>query len=288
MKQLFRWGAAVIVVLSASGCGLIKSVVMANEANRLAELEKKGDYEALAETCRKPTHDKACKAMRRVALRRLEDAPCENLLEHARRYYRNQTATKATDLRLVRKFRTCKLSHELFAQPLHIRWIVHAWTELDRAGESVFDSLVSYFANNDGMFGGEEGGRLARGISKWLVAAGDASRCAKLDPHMNKVRPESRGVFLWFYAQVGCAEQALPMALDLLTSRRHGQRVQACEALGKFGDASVVNKLEVLASTDPYKQEREVRTRNGHLGIEIFYPVRERCLAAAGRVRLRT
>ncbi len=287
MKQLFQGSALALLVLGAGGCGLIKSAVQANESNRLEELEAAGDYESLAETCKKPRHGAACKAKARVGAKRLEQSSCETLVDDTRSYYGLAPRTKDGDLKLVEKYQRCGIGQELFAQSFGIRWRAHAWTELDKGGTAVFGDLLAYLETADVAFTGQAGTRTAKTVAEWLVSIGDASRCDAIDKRMNKVAPESQGEFLWLYHEVGCAEHALPMALERLGANQANQRIQACDVLGKFGGADAIDKLEILARTDTYKGEREVRTASGFVGVEVFFPVRERCLDAMGKIQLR-
>jgi HEAT repeat protein len=101
------------------------------------------------------------------------------------------------------------------------------------------------------------------------------------------IEAEAHGEFVWFYYEAGCGAQAVPRAQKALLAEQYGLRIQACDVLGKYGDASALEALNTLAETDPYKAEREVRTPSGMIAIEVYYPVRERCQAATGQLRLR-
>ncbi|MDC0667667.1 hypothetical protein [Nannocystis radixulma] len=273
-------------LLACSGCSLLQKLVHPNNDGKIDELEKAGDYEALATTC-KEGKSRACEARNRIGERRLAASTCDNLSANFKSYYSNHQATQESDLTLVRKFHECGRSHELFAEDKSIRWLEDSIAALDKEGVDFFAQFIAYLGGTRDAFAGESGREQANRIARWLVTVKDASRCPTLDQQLTNVAPEAHGEFIWFYYEAGCGAQALPRAREALLAKTAGRRIQACDVLGKFGDASAVEPLNTLAETDPYKEEREVRTSSGMIAVEVFYPVRESCKAATGQVKLR-
>ncbi len=192
--------------------------------------------------------------------------------------------TKEGDTALVGRFEQCKKLPALFAQDFRIRWLSEALTNVDQEGGEVFDPFVAYV---------EDGGMKtlpaidANRWTRWLVAVGDASRCAPLDTHWGEVGEDGRGELLWAYYELGCADQAVPRARAEVTSDRSTRRGQACDVLGKYGETADIEALDILAQGDPHRAEREVQASNGSVFIDVYYPVRERCGGAASKLRLR-
>ncbi|MEM6990200.1 MAG: hypothetical protein AAF721_06880 [Myxococcota bacterium] len=279
--------ALALLMMASSGCSLLKALVKNRYANKLEELEARGDYEGLAEICADPGHESACKAKRRVGLLRLEQAGCDTLEEDIERYYINHSGTQQGDHALVEKFVACGKAESLFAKSFRLRWLPEALTEADKGGAELFSPYLAYLDQGDALYAGQYGGDFAHRFTKWLVAAKDASRCEALEQRVDHVAPESRGEFMWVYLELGCEKEALARSQEFLVSERASDRRQGCEALGKYGDATALDKLLTLAQTDPYASRREVGTASGTIAIETTYPVREACLAAAGQLRIR-
>ncbi|WAS99169.1 hypothetical protein [Nannocystis punicea] len=273
-------------LLACSGCSIFQKLVTKNHEEKYDELEKAGDYEALAAKCAE-NKSKACEAKTRVGERRLAASTCDELKGNLDKYYSNHQATKESDLVLVRKFAECGQAAVMFGQDLRIRWLDDSMVTLDKEGVDLFGQFVGFIGAGDKAYEGESGVQQANRMARWLVAVNDASRCPTLDAAMPKVAPEARGEFVWFYYEAGCGAQAVPHAQKALLAEQYGFRIQACDVLGKYGDASALEALNTLAETDPYKAEREVRTSSGMVAIEVYYPVRERCQAATGQLRLR-
>ena len=83
----------------------------------------------------------------------------------------------------------------------------------------------------------------------------------------------------------GCKE-GIPVMVSSLTSDTANHRKWACQALGKVGTRAELDKVKTLAETDTYNFVRE-EERNGRIwGVKV-YPVREACLAAFGKIKLR-
>jgi hypothetical protein len=276
-----------IGLLACSGCSLLSGIIKGRHDDKLRELEAKGDYEGLATTCAQPGHSAACDAKRRVGMKRLDASGCETLVADVRRYYSSSDATKAGDVVLVQKLAACKQLAPLIDGELYLNSLPEALAEAEAKGTEVFAPFIAFLAESSAAFSGEGGTHQATRIAKWLIAVGDAERCTAIDSHIEHVADESRGEFLWVYYELGCGAQALPHAERGLVADEAGRRIQACDVIGKFGDAALLGKLETLAETDPFKAEREIRAPSGAMAIEVYYPVRERCMAASGKLRLR-
>ncbi len=249
------------------------------------QLEAQGNYKELVSLCK--TRSSACDAKRRVAAKRLANASCDTLVDDVYRYHDDRSATKASDTKLMEKLAQCNQTHLLFERGFPIRWLDHALVAADRNGAGLFEQLMEYLTSGEDRFGGSRGVIHADVVARWLIAVDDESRCSTLDSAFGNVAEKSQGRLMWIYNQVGCEREALAHAPAFIQSERVYERIEGCTALGAFGDASALDKLEVLATTDPHKADREVRTSNGSIAVETYFPVRETCLAAAGKIRIR-
>jgi len=276
----------VAVAVASPGCTLIKSIVKSKKENEVEDLEAAGDYEGLQALC-SDGRNSACKAKRRVGAQRLEASSCSDLVPNIEKYYVNHDGTREGDLVLVQRLHECEQHQALFAQDLRIRWLSQSLAKADTGGSDLFTPFVAHLAEEKAAYAGDAGNHQMRRLSEWLIAVGDASRCPKLAAQYEHVAEESRGWMLQVFYEVGCGPQAVPHARDNLQSDGAWVRVQACDILGKYGDASDVETLEVLATTDGYKEEREIQTPSGGLAVEVYHPVRERCQAAAGKIKVR-
>lgn len=297
-KQQFQrtarlYGGALLLLVAItfplSGCEIIRNTVRGNEAKRLQALEAGGDYAELARTCEKPRHYEACKAKRRVGMRRLAASTCDDVRGNVEAYYENGLATKESDLALGRKLAECELTADLFDGRLRLRHHQATLETLDAEREDFFEGFIAYLASQERAYDWEMGHRYVGMLAEWLVAAAESERCPRLYEQLEHLAAHTLGEMLYAFHQLGCKDEALPMALGDLTAKAANRRAQACEVLGDFGDASVLPKLEALAETDPYNEAREVRSQqHGEvIAVDKVYPVRARCLEAAGKVRLR-
>ena len=276
----------VAVVLASPGCTLIKSIVKAKKENQVEDLEAAGDYEGLQAMC-KDGRNSACKAKQRVGAKRLEASSCEELVPNIEKYYVNHDGTKDGDLALVQRLHECERHEALFAQNLRIRWLSQSLAEADSGGTDLFTPFVEHLSAEKSAYAGEAGVDQMRRLSEWLITVGDASRCPKLDAQYDNLAEESRGWMLQVFYEIGCGPEAVPHARKNLQHEGPWARIQACDILGKYGEPTDVEPLEILASTDGHKEEREIRTASGGLAVEVYHPVRERCQAAAGKIRVR-
>ena len=276
----------VAVAVASPGCSLLKSIVKAKKENEVEDLEAAGDYEGLQALC-SDGRNSACKAKQRVGSQRLEASSCAELVPNIEKYYVNHDGTRDGDTALVQRLHECEQHEALFAKSLRIRWLSQALATADSGGSDLFTPFVEHLEQEQSAYAGTAGTDQLRRLSEWLITVGDASRCPKLDAQYDHIAEESRGWMLQVYYEVGCGPEAVPHARDNLQSEGPWVRVQACDILGKYGDATDVETLEILATTDGYKEEREIRTASGGLAIEVYHPVRERCQAAAGKIKVR-
>jgi hypothetical protein len=273
-------------LLSCSGCTLIQAAVKARKKAQVEELEAKGDYEGLQVLCRDGSN-RACEAKGRVGAKRLAASSCSDITPNIEKYYDNHAGTREGDLQLVHKLATCKQYAALFGRDLRIRWLPEALAKADEHGDPLFEPFVTHLASGRDAYGGEHGRHRLERLTRWLIDVGDDDRCAPVDEQIGRVAPESHDVVLHFFAEVGCGEQAAPHARDALLHEAPGRRIQACEILGEYGSPADLEPLEVLSQSDGYKAERDVRTPSGALAVEVYFPVRESCQAAAGKLRVR-
>jgi hypothetical protein len=279
-----RWIVASLAATQLSGCSLISGIVQKSREEQIEKLEAAGDYEGLRARCQEGSN-KACDASHRVGWKRLAQADCDGLVDDVSAYYINHEGTREGDAELIRKFHGCQQLPELFARDFEIRWLSDGLADVDRGGTDVFGPFLAFLGGTPDPYA--KGSWQAERMAKWLVSVGDAQRCAPLAEHVPKVGDDARGEFVWVFYELGCGEQALPYGTEFVHAAEPGRRIQGCDVLGKFGDGSTLQALEILAQTDPYKEQHEVRMASGAIGMEVVHPVRERCLAAAGQVRLR-
>lgn len=284
MNQQTSWTLGLVSAFFLSGCGLIKSVVKHNADERREKLVAADDYETLKAECDQ-WHSKNCEAKQRVAAKRLDASTCDNLLENFGKYY-NSSSTKEDDIKITKKLHDCGFKEQVLME-LSVRWKTTALLAVEKQGGDFFGPFVEYLASDDNRFAGDSGFYRAQDMAAWLIKSADAERCAPVDAHMAHIAVDSRGPFLSFFAKVGCGALTVPHSMQRLSSKYADQRVQACQLLGDFGDESALDKLDILAESDPFKQEREVQTSQGRIAVEVYFPVRETCRGAAGKVRLR-
>ena len=271
-----------------TGCSLLsKAVNNSSEAKHdeeLADLEANDKYDGLSELCSSRKRG-ACDARDRVAAKRLASSTCDDLESNVKAYYSNHDGTKDGDAELVGKFEQCGKVTALFQFDFSIRWLPEALAAVDAStGGDVFGPFVDYLAS-----GGANSvtADVANRWARWIVTSEDETRCPILDAQWDQISADAKGEFLWSYFELGCGTQAAPRARARLTSDASSQRIQACDVLGSFGTDVDLEALDILAQSDPERAERELRASNGAIAIEVYYPVRERCEGAAGKVRLR-
>ena len=132
----------------------------------------------------------------------------------------------------------------------------------------------------------EHGDHAMRHISHWLEKKRHFGHCESVAEAAKDADEKVRAWSLPYLREAKC-KTGIPIAVGLLTSDKPSHRMWACQALAHFGDASVLPKVKILANTDSFHELQEVRGNSGAMYATKVYPVREACVAAAGKIELR-
>jgi len=81
-------------------------------------------------------------------------------------------------------------------------------------------------------------------------------------------------------------KEGIPVAVETMVDESPRRRAYSCEILGAIGDASVLDKVKTLAETDGHSTVKEEQ-RDGRIWATKVYPVRDACLEAYGKIKLR-
>ncbi len=127
-------------------------------------------------------------------------------------------------------------------------------------------------------------------IGLWLVAKGHTNHCQELRTVLRGASEDARHGSLRYFVDSKCPAEGMSVAVELLLSKDKDLRIAACNTLAEIGDATVLRKLEALASSDSYSEINEEMVQSG--GADRYavksYPVRDVCLEAAGKIKIRT
>lgn len=122
-------------------------------------------------------------------------------------------------------------------------------------------------------------------ITKWLIDKGSTKHCAALAEAAKGSNLVAFTSSMEYFKQAKCKE-GVPLATELLLADLPGDRILGCSTLGVIGDASVLDKVKVLAETDGFSTVKE-EERDGRVWATKVYPVRDACLQASGKIKLR-
>lgn len=123
-------------------------------------------------------------------------------------------------------------------------------------------------------------------ITKWLVTKGHTQHCAAIAESATGASATARTAVLEYFKEAKCKE-GVPVAVDLMLDDSPNRRAYACEILGSIGDASVLEKVKTLSETDGHSTVQE-EEREGRIWATKVYPVRDACLEAYGKIKLRS
>jgi hypothetical protein len=147
-----------------------------------------------------------------------------------------------------------------------------------KLGVDVNAVLLAWLAQTPGAFDGEGSSLAVQGLARWLVTPG-APRCAAVLPYTNTKKETARFEWFAYFRETKCAE-AIPQLSEALLSNETDTRISACNTLGEIGTSSAAGRMQTLGSTDGV-------WRTSNQGVK-YYPVRDACLAAAGKIALRS
>lgn len=122
-------------------------------------------------------------------------------------------------------------------------------------------------------------------ITKWLMGKGSTQHCAAIANAATGANIYARVSVMTYFKEAKCKE-GVPLATELLAEDMPGDRTLGCRILGAIGDASVLGKVKIVAETDGYSTIKE-EERNGRVWATKVYPVRDACLEASGKIKLR-
>jgi hypothetical protein len=114
-------------------------------------------------------------------------------------------------------------------------------------------------------------------IGDWLIAKGRTQYCPEVAKAAKSARDSARAGAMRYLTTAVCKE-GLAILVSVLASDNEEHRLLACKALGAVGGKDELEKVLIVAQTDPASEVQDrVKT----------YPLREACLAAAGKIQLR-
>lgn len=303
-KTLKDTVATLSFITLATGCGLITRVVAPNSLADItsingavdrkdeAYLEKvcSGDSPARAESDQKY----ACHQLERLQgpQKALAAATCDNVIE---KYEGAPKDKHEFVVSMGKKMAECGHYAYLFEHVVH--WGdnkdgAKLMSELESSGKSMDAEFAKYLAShkgpqffpvkddrkNDVSYGLDH-------ITNWLIDKGHTQHCAALAASATGANIVARVSVMNYFATANCKE-GIPLATELLLADLPGDRTLGCNVLGKIGDVSVLEKVKVVADTDGYSTVKE-EERNGRVWATKVYPVRDACLQASGKIKLR-
>lgn len=133
-------------------------------------------------------------------------------------------------------------------------------------------------AKNDVLYGMDH-------ITQWLIGKGRTQLCGAFAESAKGAGLVSRVATMDYFKQAKCKE-GIPLATELLLEELPGDRILGCEILGAIGDGSVLEKVKIVAESDGFSTVKE-EERNGRVWATKVYPVRDACLEASGKIKLR-
>jgi hypothetical protein len=153
-------------------------------------------------------------------------------------------------------------------------------------GGGMVAALQAYVKGQAGraLFAGDRGEAAAAHVGAWLTKAGHDDQCDALLAAGKGAREGVRAALVPYFVRSEC-RQAGPAALELLASDEPNARAVACHALGKLGDRSALEKVEIVANND--RASRNVERPSGSGVFTKDYFVADACREAAGKIQLR-
>jgi len=284
-----------LLLLALPGCAHVKKLFEPSlEKKDIDAAVERKDKELLRAACNGEkslwavSKKYVCRQLEEIELYEAGEATdCNTAVDH----YKNARHPTFAYLRLMaRKFADCGHYTELFEIGLDVgdtrsdvgkRILV----ELDGAGLPVHEKWLEYVGAHQGaqFFAIEQEQVVARAlwfIGLWLLEKGHTGDCAAVAQAATGASVAARAGVRHFLQKSGCAE-GVPIFVSLLLSDDRYDRIDACNALAEVGDASVIAKLETLATTDGYSER-------GPGPGQTIYPVRDACNQAVGKIKLRT
>jgi hypothetical protein len=165
--------------------------------------------------------------------------------------------------------------------------------ELEKGGAPVEAEFAKYLASHKGpqFFALKEGRPNdavygLRHITHWLVQKGrGAQYCPAIADAAKGANMTARMSLFDYLRDVKCKE-GIAVGVETLLDDEARNRSLSCILLGSIGDASVLDKVKTVADTDGYSTVKE-QERDGRIFGMKVYPVRDACLEAYGKIKLR-
>lgn len=295
---------SVAAIVHLGGCSaLVGSKEPSTE--ELAAADKRGDLPYLDQACADAPSKPAEPCILANIIRAEKSTDCAFVMkvykETPRRHpnYQNNRDVWGEEWgpRLGKKLAGCGEYNVIFEQ-MSVHQTDHPDSEagvdllarIEKSGAPLDAEWLKYLASHPGpkLLPIEYDGLAMKHIGIWLTNAGHTGHCAEFGAALTgaKLGPTGNGLKYYLWPNK-CAKEAVPVAVELLTSDNELARQTSCEALGDLGDGSVLPKLKILASSDSYNEVVEKTSDSGAVyGVKVF-PVRDACKAAAGKIELR-
>jgi hypothetical protein len=154
---------------------------------------------------------------------------------------------------LARQYAGCKQYAGLFER-VAARYAGPAALEaLEADAIPVEQAFVAYMQSHRGpaFMRTEDPAAAMWGVTQWLVKKRHMSHCPELATALDGASADAHGGAVFYFYKTRCKE-ALPRVVVALGSKSHQYRGAACEVLGDIGDASVLPRLQQLATHDPF------------------------------------
>lgn len=279
----------------SAGCGVFFpniSGAMSRKAERdtfakLREARQKKDTAYIAEQCKDDGSNvsrTACEYRRQIAL---EDNPsCDAI---AAEYKEPNPDHGNVHLHaMAKRFAACG-KFEIVFERMYDRG---TWKVLLDEGLPVLEEAAKYARSHPGprllAAAGDKRKAMADFVGG-LLHFKQTQHCDVVTTAVKDADPKIQLAALEYFAGARCAE-ATPIAVPFLLDADPDHRRWTCRKLGDFGDASVLEKLDVLAQTDAHnvvkEEERSDASGKRFYAVKTF-PVREACTEAMGKIRLR-
>jgi len=280
------------MALFFTGCTLLQAIKPV-ERDELLKADEEGNVEFLKSVCagdkRVRYSDDKRKACNMVKRHEAANVDCSNVVEAYENTPKNSEEFVGS---MATKLAECGEHTFIFEHVVH--WGNNAegariLAKLEKEGQPMEEKFVEYASSHKGKAFLPKHTKFSLDyIGKWLIKKGSTGHCALI---ADAVKDGTELAKVWafpYFKDAKCAAEGVPIAAEVLLSDSAQHRIWACATLGKLGDASVLGKVETLATTDAYSEIVEERTNSGSLVAVKVWPVRDACTAAAGKIKLRS
>ena len=153
----------------------------------------------------------------------------------------------------AQQYATCKQYAGLFERVAARAAGPAALGALEARGVPVEQAFVEYLTTHRGsaFLRVEAPADAMWGVTQWLVKQRHMSHCPALATALEGASADAHGGAAYYFSKTRCP-QALPRVVVALGSKEYRYRRAACEVLGQIGDASVLPRLQQVATRDPF------------------------------------